>query len=109
MNTWPPVVMIAGSMYSPWDRASVESSKSKRLLSSWPPVVAGLTAVCFPGCGMTRCRSAGGYLLQLLNGAVVVAFGSQPGCHLPCGGAVAGIFDNPLGGRPRRADGRVLR
>src|ERR1700751_5417493 len=53
-------------------------------------------------------RSAGGYLLQFANGAVVVAFAGQPGSHVPCGGAVAGIFGDPADGGLQRAGGCVL-
>jgi len=40
---------------------------------------------------MTRGRSAGGgYLLEFVDNEVAVVFGSQPGCHVPCGGGVPG-------------------
>jgi hypothetical protein len=52
--------------------------------------------------------SAGGCLLQFVNGAVVVAFAGQPGRHSPGGGAVAGVFGDPADGRPQRAGGGVL-
>ena len=57
---------------------------------------------------MTGCGSAGGYLFEFVNDAVVVAFGSQPGCHGTGGSAVAGIFEDPADGRPERVDARAL-
>src|SRR5262245_5814873 len=69
---------------------------------------AGLAAAGSRGSRMTGGRSAGGYLLEFVHNAVVVAFGGQTGCHGPGGGAVAGIPDDPADGRPERFGAGVL-
>jgi hypothetical protein len=60
--------------------------------------------VRFPGCGMTGCGSARGYLFEFVNSAIVLAFAGQPGGHVLCGGTVAGSsMTGPMVVRSARA------